>query len=230
MLNLKKKKRVWRKKSGQLEKARKVDVLQQGGELVFLTGPPGTGKTLMLLRETARQIFGEQASDALRKHVGEMYAERVHIHLLDLSQESCTAAGVEQLVAARTGGVVREVGEARDIQSGYVSSYTHPTAPAPCDGPPVIYIEHKKDQDGHSGRVLREAGYPVLIVESNDTGGIGELAAMIGPDVITMTHVDNIWGLERKVVVMFGINPALDDAEGRLYGMSRSTAQADCSC
>ncbi|XP_070178982.1 uncharacterized protein [Littorina saxatilis] len=52
--------------------------------------------------------------------------------------------------------VVREVEQARDMKRGTVPAYTRPPVSAPCDGPPVLTVDHyddryRGDRQGHEG-------------------------------------------------------------------------------
>ncbi|KAK7089537.1 hypothetical protein V1264_024776 [Littorina saxatilis] len=52
--------------------------------------------------------------------------------------------------------VVREVEQARDMKDGTVPAYTRPPVSAPCDGPPVLTVDHygdryRGDRQGHEG-------------------------------------------------------------------------------
>ena len=100
-----------------------IQVLQQGGQLVCLTGPPGTGKTLMLtlegmewlrqnrhvhiasLEETSRAasfLIFHQLRETARRILGEEATRRVHLHLLDMMYHPKT--GVRELEAASSNG------------------------------------------------------------------------------------------------------------------------------
>ncbi|XP_070182163.1 uncharacterized protein [Littorina saxatilis] len=53
--------------------------------------------------------------------------------------------------------VVREVEQADDMKEGTVPAYTRPPVSAPCDGPPVLTVDHygdgyRGDRQGHEGR------------------------------------------------------------------------------
>ena len=74
---------------------------------------------------------------------------------------------------------------------------------------------------------LRQAGIPLRVLASDeriDRAVLEDLVTMTGPDVVTYTSSTNVWGLERKVVVVMGESEK-ELTGARLAGMSRATAQ-----
>nr|KAG5694948.1 hypothetical protein BaRGS_031231 [Batillaria attramentaria] len=219
-----------------------VDVLQQGGQLVYLTGPPGTGKTLMLVLEGMEWLrqnrhvhiaslwyksraasfhIYQQLKKTARKLLGLWAARRVHIHLLD----ECDHDGLEMLENA-----------SRDKELWVIADEVQ--SPVIRHRDVIVLVVWGGPRSGSSlweGRVIQSSsgvvaglghsGFPVRIIRLDDVDDIADMAAMRGRDEVIVTGVENVWGLERKVVVVLGDWDSLDSYDGRLYAMSRSTAQ-----
>lgn len=108
------------------------------------------------------------------------------------------------------------------LTENVVTVSTSSTPPPPClqwKDVIVLYggVERNKSDMGLV-LGLREAGIPVWIMEDEDT----EDVAASRSDVVWVTNVDRVLGLERKVVVCLGADADLYD---RLHLMSRCTSQ-----
>ncbi|KAK7096278.1 uncharacterized protein [Littorina saxatilis] len=74
---------------------------------------------------------------------------------------------------------------------------------------------------------LREAGFPVTVLETGDDVAVGPVATMTGPDHVIAAGSRFVQGLERKIVVYVETDkPVYFDLDwGRLCAMSRCTSQ-----
>ncbi|XP_070176889.1 uncharacterized protein [Littorina saxatilis] len=72
-----------------------------------------------------------------------------------------------------------------------------------------------------------DGGFPVKVLDLNDTKGIREVATMTGPDCVIAADSIVVNGLERKIIIFVQHGGLEYDAEdwGKLWAISRCTAQ-----